>query len=520
MAIINKYEAQRFIKKVFKEYISALKKSRQYNKELDPETNILFKDSTNFEHLINSSNLKQNIFDRLNHEGLKQLFDYSKDLAKWYELKSYRIIRNLEICDDNVLDRIETIKILLKGNVFNDKEDIILSYLNSFTDDELQIVQKDLYDLQAKIYKKFDFTQRQAAREFYNTHRKGLFVTKDHTGEIVKLNYTPGNDVVFVNWKGELLNYYKYNNGSRSEFFGNALGIGKNRAAWMMMIAGYDFNSTKGMNIPTTNSKRSTFSEFNIFGNELKSELSPQHKRDKVKIEVFKKYPEIYAKFGDRISEVEGKIIKLDDGKGKVLAGVPYYHQCDNDTVDGDLDGNDMCQLTSFAMLLASKEIKPVNKSKQLEDLLYEIAKDNGRGGRNLWNPVQSTYKKIISKLKEKELLNCNELVFEPSKGFFYEDEDFSIITSQIDKGNPVIVDLKHGSKYQYGHVVLCIGYTESSLIVHDPYGNLEHGINNGYGGNKRDYNGAFVEYPKIKYKLGKNWIRFLEEVNNEEDND
>lgn len=105
-------------------------------------------------------------------------------------------------------------------------------------------------------------------------------------------------------------------------------------------------------------------------------------------------------------------------------------------------------------------------------------------------------------------------------KVFFYEDEDFSIITSQIDKGNPVIVDLKHGSKYQYGHVVLCIGYTESSLIVHDPYGNLEHGINNGYGGNKRDYNGAFVEYPKIKYKLGKNWIRFLEEVNNEEDND
>lgn len=26
----------------------------------------------------------------------------------------------------------------------------------------------------------------------------------------------------------------------------------------------------------------------------------------------------------------------------------------------------------------------------------------------------------------------------------------------------------------------------------------------------KRDMNGAFVEYPKNKYKLGKNWIRYL----------
>ena len=25
-----------------------------------------------------------------------------------------------------------------------------------------------------------------------------------------------------------------------------------------------------------------------------------------------------------------------------------------------------------------------------------------------------------------------------------------------------------------------------------------------------RDMNGAFVEYPKNKYKLGKNWVRYL----------
>lgn len=520
MATISKYETERYITKIFREYISVLKKAKQYNKEQNPQTDVLFKNITFVEHLINSTSLKQNIYDRLNHEGLKQLFSYTKQLAKYYELKSFELVKNLEVCNGNAQDRVGAIKKLLEGNVFNDKENAILSYLYSFTDDELRIIQKDLYDLQKKIYKKLNFSQGKAAKQFYNTHRAGLFVTTDKSGKIIKLCYTPGNDVVFINKKGELLKYVKYESGSRSEFFGNALGIGKSRAEWMMMIAGYDFSSSMGMNIPTTNTKRSTFHEFNIFGNELKSEISQKHKNDNVKCEVFKKYPEIYAKFGDRISGLKGKIVKLDNGKGKVLAGIPYYHQCDNNTIDGALNGNDMCQLTSLAMLLASKEIKPKNQNRQFEDLLYEIAKNNGRGGSKLWDTVQTTYKKIIPNLKKNDLIDCNGLVFDESKGYFSEDEDFSIIISQIDKGNPVIVDLKHGSKSQYGHVILCIGYTETTLIIHDPYGNLEHGINNGYGGDKRDYNGAFIEYPKTKYKLGKNWIRFLEEAKNEKDND
>lgn len=28
----------------------------------------------------------------------------------------------------------------------------------------------------------------------------------------------------------------------------------------------------------------------------------------------------------------------------------------------------------------------------------------------------------------------------------------------------------------------------------------------------KRDMNGAFVEYPKNKYKVGESWIRYIEE--------
>ena len=54
----------------------------------------------------------------------------------------------------------------------------------------------------------------------------------------------------------------------------------------------------------------------------------------------------------------------------------------------------------------------------------------------------------------------------------------------------------------------LYIGYTKDALIIHDPYGNLEKGTNSNYG---TDKNGAFIEYPKNKYDIGKKWIRILE---------
>ena len=140
---------------------------------------------------------------------------------------------------------------------------------------------------------------------------------------------------------------------------------------------------------------------------ELKSEIAPDHRNDKVKCEVFEKYPEIYARFGDRISGIKGNIIELDNGTGKVLGNVPYFHQCDNETVDGPKSddnrvyGDVMCQLTSLAMVLASKGIKPKDSSKQVEDLLYKIAKaeDFGYGKlKTLWDDPQTFYTKISFK--------------------------------------------------------------------------------------------------------------------------
>ena len=484
----------------------------------------------NIETFINSAIYDINFFASYTDKQLIELADYCFTINKNLQLgiqfpNKITKINNKE--KNLVFERIEELKTHINTkDISNKSETEILFILNSFSDEELYIVQKDLYELQKAIYKKLLFDQDKAAREFYNTRRKGLFVTKDETGKIIKLNYTPGNDVVFVNRKGELLEYFKYEGGSKSEFFGNVLGIGKNRADWMMMVAGYDYSFAKEMNIATTNTNRSTFSEFNIFGNELKPEISPEHKNDKIKCEVLKKYPEIYARFGDRISGINGTIIELDDGKGKVLGGVPYFHQCDNDTVDGPqgddnrVYGSVMCQLTSLAMILASKGVKTKDSTKQLEDVLYEISKDEDFGygkSKTLWSDPQTLYTKIIPKLKEKQEIETNGVEFDSEKGSFSEDEDFSNIISQINLGNPVIVDLKFN--VDDGHVVVCIGYTENSLIIHDPYGNLEHGSNNGYGGANRDYNGAFVEYPKTKYKLGKNWIRYLEEDNNEEEN-
>ena len=272
----------------------------------------------------------------------------------------------------------------------------------------------------------------------------------------------------------------------------------------MLQVAGYDYDSTAGMNIPTKDKKRRTFTDFNIYGNELKIDITPEHKGDKIKEEAFNKFPEIYAVFGSRISGINGTIIELDDGTGKVLGNVPYFHQRDNRTDEGTgknrVYGDVMCQLTSLAMVLASKGVKPTDPTKQLEDELYEIAKKEGRGGEKLWRNTQSVYETITNS-------KCNEYKVSDSS---IKKSQIESICSNIDSRNPVVLSLNYKDRNlkTCGHIVVVIGYTEKALIIHDPYGNLEKGTNSNYG---TDKNGAFIEYPKNKYDIGKKWIRILE---------
>ena len=510
MAAISRYKAEQYVTKIFKEYLGALKEAKRNKEKLLPEANILFEGMDEFEDFINSNNLQQKVYNRLNLEGIKELFNEAKLLALYYDLESFTSVKDCEIDTDTPNGRFEEIKELLAARcVLNDKEDRILAVLHSFTDDELRIIQEDLYKLQKELYQKLNFSQNEKVREFFlnPNKRKGLFVTKDEAGNIVKLSYAPGNDIVFVNRKGELLDhgYGKWKGGSRSKFFGEKLGIGQKRADMMLQVAGYDYDSTAGMNIPTKDKKRRTFTDFNIYGNELKIDITPEHKGDKIKEEAFNKFPEIYAVFGSRISGINGTIIELDDGTGKVLGNVPYFHQRDNRTDEGTgknrVYGDVMCQLTSLAMVLASKGVKPTDPTKQLEDELYEIAKKEGYGygqKKALWdNPIEM-YKKVIPRVSG---------TFDSGKGSFYQDKKLEKILAQIDSGNSIIVDIKYGD--DLGHVVVCIGYTKDALIIHDPYGNLEKGTNSNYG---TDKNGAYVEYPKNKYDIGNHWIRYLEE--------
>ena len=510
MAAISRYKAEDYISRIFKEYLSSLKAAKQNKKKLLPEANILFEGMEEFDSFINSADFQQKVYNRLNLEGIKELFNEAKLLALYYDLPSFTSVKDCQIDIDTPNGRLEEIKELLAARcVLNDKEDRILAVLHSFTDDELRIIQEDLYKLQKELYQKLNFSQNEKVRKFFlnPNKRKGLFVTKDEAGNIVKLSYTPGNDIVFVNRKGELLDhgYGKWKGGRRSKFFGEKLGIGQKRADMMLQVAGYDYDSTAGMNIPTKDKKRRTFTDFNIYGNELKIDITPEHKGDKIKEEAFNKFPEIYAVFGSRISGINGTIIELDDGTGKVLGNVPYFHQRDNRTDEGTgknrVYGDVMCQLTSLAMVLASKGVKPADPTKQLEDELYEIAKKEGYGygqKKALWdNPIEM-YKKVIPRVSG---------TFDSGKGSFYQDKKLEKILAQIDSGNSIIVDIKYGD--DLGHVVVCIGYTKDALIIHDPYGNLEKGTNSNYG---TDKNGAYVEYPKNKYDIGNHWIRYLEE--------
>lgn len=100
MTVINRYEAEEYITEIFNEYVSVVEKAKQYSEELSPETNILFENIESFEKLIRSSNLKKNIYERVNNEGIKQLFSYAKQLARYYDLEGFRFLENLEIAKE------------------------------------------------------------------------------------------------------------------------------------------------------------------------------------------------------------------------------------------------------------------------------------------------------------------------------------------------------------------------------------------------------------------------------------
>ncbi len=146
-----------------------------------------------------------------------------------------------------------------------------------------------------------------------------------------------------------------------------------------------------------------------------------------------------------------------------------------------------------------------------------------------------------MTNFMKKSFSNLKTKLYETDKK--NEKLNLQDIKSQIDKGNPVIMSIGYKTRktigidepleryagYEVieenkerktkiiekkeGHVVAVVGYTDKGFIVHDPYGNLNKGENEGYVNKKGavDFDGSFVEYDYNKWRIGEKWFYTIE---------
>ncbi|MBQ9610308.1 MAG: C39 family peptidase [Lachnospiraceae bacterium] len=206
----------------------------------------------------------------------------------------------------------------------------------------------------------------------------------------------------------------------------------------------------------------------------------------------------LIEKWGSRITGRTGNVYILDNGKGKLLSNVEWYDQRDNKTNYGKgedhVDGDVMCQLTSLAMVMNALGIQRKQAAGDFEDELFDIVKVNYANftGRQLWTQTRKVYETILPQYTDKY-----EIIF-PKNDFISEAK------KQIDKENPVLLSMIYKGG---GHVIVAVGYTESGLIINDPYGNRTTGSESKYC---TDKNGAFVEYPTDKWDISNRWVAYL----------
>ena len=102
MATISRYKTEQYVTKIFKEYLGALKEAKRNKKKLLPEANILFEGMDEFAGFINSNTFQQKVYNRLNLEGIKELFNEAKLLALYYDLPSYTMIKNADVIENTM----------------------------------------------------------------------------------------------------------------------------------------------------------------------------------------------------------------------------------------------------------------------------------------------------------------------------------------------------------------------------------------------------------------------------------
>ena len=90
MVSINRYEAQNRITNILSEYLSMLKEAEPNKRQLTLETNKLFCNSEKLATILKNNELSTNLYPLLSLDGIKQLYNSCIELARCYELSSYR----------------------------------------------------------------------------------------------------------------------------------------------------------------------------------------------------------------------------------------------------------------------------------------------------------------------------------------------------------------------------------------------------------------------------------------------
>ena len=90
MVSINRYEAQNRITNILSEYLSMLKEAEPNKRQLTLETNKLFCNSEKLATILENNELSTNLYPLLSLDGIKQLYNSCIELARCYELSSYR----------------------------------------------------------------------------------------------------------------------------------------------------------------------------------------------------------------------------------------------------------------------------------------------------------------------------------------------------------------------------------------------------------------------------------------------
>ncbi|MEG4864482.1 MULTISPECIES: C39 family peptidase [unclassified Microcoleus] len=182
---------------------------------------------------------------------------------------------------------------------------------------------------------------------------------------------------------------------------------------------------------------------------------------------------------------MEAKMIKLN---------VPYKSQLDN-----LFNPYGACNVTSVAMVIefinpaVMLDVPNINKTVQLEDVIYEEME-----GLGLNRHVPSDLVKIMKVFNTKSVFKVNATIEE--------------VVKHLNSELPCII---HGYFTSFGHIVVVVGYDDTGLIVHDPYGEW---FPDGYD---TTASGAYLHY---SYDLirracaydGEFWVHFIDGLNDE----